>query len=211
MYLYFSKIESVLCRYRRPIGWADRAGNWHTYSMELCDEDRGVGDRECALMCTALRIQHRRPNGWADRGSNWYKHSLEQWAEVMGVGDRECALMRPQLAQTCAQHYTTRIGGQTAGPIGAQIDEKHSLGQWAEVMGIGDRAANAERGARERARSASVGRGAKTKLHNLRQTQVLERICVQPRLTRVLVVYSTRQHATYIYTCTARHGVCCSP
>jgi hypothetical protein len=37
----------------------------------------------------------------------------------MVVGDREYALMRALRAQTCAQHHTSRIGGQTAEAIGA--------------------------------------------------------------------------------------------
>jgi hypothetical protein len=47
--------------YRRPDGWADRAENWHTHSLELCDEDMGVGDHECAFMraqCAQMRAHH---------------------------------------------------------------------------------------------------------------------------------------------------------
>jgi hypothetical protein len=55
---YVSKMASVLCgsvlfcpvRYRRPNGWADRAENWHKHSLELCDEDMGVGHHKCASM-----------------------------------------------------------------------------------------------------------------------------------------------------------------
>jgi hypothetical protein len=49
----------VLCcvvRYSRPNGWADRAEHWHKHSLELCDEDMGLSDRECELM-RALRAQ----------------------------------------------------------------------------------------------------------------------------------------------------------
>jgi hypothetical protein len=51
--LYFSNMVSVLCcvvQYRRPNGWTDWAKNWHKHPLGLCDEDRWVGDRECALM-----------------------------------------------------------------------------------------------------------------------------------------------------------------
>jgi hypothetical protein len=54
-------VLSCPVRYRRPNGTADLAENWHTHSLELCDEDRGVGDRECALMraqCAQMRAQH---------------------------------------------------------------------------------------------------------------------------------------------------------
>jgi hypothetical protein len=57
--LYFSKMVSVtFCpvQYRRPNGLADRAENWHKHSLELCDEDRGVGDPKCVFM-RALRAQ----------------------------------------------------------------------------------------------------------------------------------------------------------
>jgi hypothetical protein len=43
-------------QHRRSNGWADRAQNWYKHSLELCDEDRLVVDRECALM-RALRAQ----------------------------------------------------------------------------------------------------------------------------------------------------------
>jgi hypothetical protein len=49
-------VMSCPVQYRRPKGWADRPENWHEHSLELSDEDRGVGDPECALMC-ALRAQ----------------------------------------------------------------------------------------------------------------------------------------------------------
>jgi hypothetical protein len=37
-------------QHRRPNGWTDQAPNWYKHSLGLCDEDRVVGDRECALM-----------------------------------------------------------------------------------------------------------------------------------------------------------------
>jgi hypothetical protein len=94
-------VLSFVVRYRRPNSWVDRDENWHTHSLELCDEDKGVGDRECALMramCTsnvhgAPHIQHRRPHCWADRAQNGHKHSLGLCDEDKGVGDHECALM----------------------------------------------------------------------------------------------------------------------
>jgi hypothetical protein len=54
----------------------------------------------------------------------------------MVVGDRECALMCAKRAQTCAQHYTSSIGGQTAGSIGLKIG---SLELCDEDRGVGDR------------------------------------------------------------------------
>jgi hypothetical protein len=69
-------------------------------------------------MSTAQPIQHTRTHDRDYRAPNWKKHSLGQWVELMEVGDHECALM---CAQTCAYYYTSSIGGQTAGPTGAQI------------------------------------------------------------------------------------------
>jgi hypothetical protein len=124
-----------------------------------------------ANMCAEVHIQHRRPNGWADRGPNWYKHSLEQWAEVSVVGGRECAMMRALRAQTCAQHHTSSIGGQTAVPIGAQIGTNTHWGNvhkllWGQLAcatcarsqyAIGAaQQSRASTKARERARSAKV-------------------------------------------------------
>jgi hypothetical protein len=56
--LYFSKMASVMScpilscpvRYRRPNGFSDRSENWHTHSLELCDEDRGSAI-ESAHLC----------------------------------------------------------------------------------------------------------------------------------------------------------------
>jgi hypothetical protein len=53
-------VTSCPVQYRRPNGWADRAENRHKHSLELCNEDRGVGDPQCALMpalMPALRVQ----------------------------------------------------------------------------------------------------------------------------------------------------------
>jgi hypothetical protein len=79
-----------------------------------------------------LRLQNRghgtydtrqrwRPNGRTDRNPNWYKHSLGQSSQFTRVGDRECALMRGMRAQTCARHYISSIGAQTAGLIETPI------------------------------------------------------------------------------------------
>jgi hypothetical protein len=81
-------VLSCPVQYRRPNDWADRAENLHKQSFELCDEDRGVGDPECALMRAQTCAQHHISNG--------------QWAVVMGVGGRECALMCALREQTCA-------------------------------------------------------------------------------------------------------------
>jgi hypothetical protein len=114
----------VLCcpdRYRSltagPIGLKIGTNAHWNYAMKI----GGRRSRVRIDACAASHIQHRRPNCWTGRDPNWYKHSLEQWAEVMVIGDRECALMCALRAQTCVQHYTSSIGGQTAGSIGAQI------------------------------------------------------------------------------------------
>jgi hypothetical protein len=124
-------------QHRRSNGWADRGPNWYKHLLGQWAEVMGVGDRECALMrdreCALMRAQNAQTCAQhhisiiggqtagsiaAQIGTNT---NFGQWEEVMEVGDSECALMRPQSAQTCAQHHTYSIGGQTAGPIGAHI------------------------------------------------------------------------------------------
>jgi hypothetical protein len=62
-----------------------------------------------------LHIQRWRPSGCTDRDPNCYKHSLGKSAQFTRVGDRDCAFLRALRAQTCAQHYISSIGAQTAG------------------------------------------------------------------------------------------------
>jgi hypothetical protein len=120
--LFCSVLSTIGGQMADSIGLKIGTNTHWIYAMKIGGSAIRIDARTArANVCAAPHIQHRRPSGWTDRAPHWYKHSLGQWTQVMVVGDREGALMCAQRAQTCAHHYTSSIGGQTDGPIGAQI------------------------------------------------------------------------------------------
>jgi hypothetical protein len=105
-------------RYRRPNGYADPGQNWQKYALGQCDEDRGVGDRECEFM-RALPVQtcahhcpgrYRRPNVWADPAQNWQKYSLGQCDEDRGAYPAKAAKRLDRLSPKLVHTLIGRMG-----------------------------------------------------------------------------------------------------
>jgi hypothetical protein len=70
--LYYISLKlSLSCavQYRRPNGWADRAHNWHKYSLGLCDEDRGVGMRRSRTSARVLGWNRAAKRVWDGRNA----------------------------------------------------------------------------------------------------------------------------------------------
>jgi hypothetical protein len=94
------------------VPWLSRIGgqtagptvqNWHKHSLELCDEDMGVGMRKCAQH----HISSMRPKGWTDRAPKWYKQSLgtrvHGWNRVGQPPRAQSACVR-RAQSACVRH-----------------------------------------------------------------------------------------------------------
>jgi hypothetical protein len=80
-------MASVLCcpiRYKRPNGWADRAQNWHKYSLGLCDDDMGLGVR----VARSLRAQSAIGAAQLSRTSMKCENKREAREHRDGTGQR---------------------------------------------------------------------------------------------------------------------------
>jgi hypothetical protein len=143
---YQSNITSYIFTLQAQIVYAH---THHTHTLELCDEDRGIGV------------------------PNWNKHSLRQRIELMGVADPECALapkgldrLNPKLVKKNIGAMGTSYGGRRAriAQSGRRSRPARERARSARVQGW-NRAQQLPR-----ARSSSVGRALQNKIVAYSQT-----------------------------------------
>jgi hypothetical protein len=119
--------------HRRKNGWTNRAPNWYKHSLGQCAEVMGVGDRECALMRSTTYPAYAAK--WHDRSNPKLVQTL---IGTMGRSfvDRRSRVRIDARANVCAPpHSHRRPNGEfDRGPNWY----KQSLGQWADVIGVGD-------------------------------------------------------------------------